>query len=276
MVKTNSENISTRLKLSIQVSLDGLSFCALEKKKNTIVFFKEINFPKKLNPIEILEQIKKQYSVSTFLQKQPEEVEVLFHSHLYSLVPQEYFVEENVSDYLKFSTKIFETDFVTHDDLNGVKIANVYIPFTNINNYFFDKYGEFEYRHVTSVFVEEFLKRERNEQKEQKAYLHKTSSGFDLIVIEQGKLILASSFSCETKEDFIYYLLFAIEQLRLDPEKLRLVLFGKISFDSDYYKIAYRYIRHIEFLQISLGLTFEAEHEPPKAHEHFPLLKSLS
>ena len=272
---TSKKERTNKIKLSIQVSLDGFSFCALEKERNAIIFFKEIAFPKKLNPIEVLKEIEKQYKDSPFLQKQPEEVQVLFHSHLYNFVPQEYFVEENASDYLKFSTKIFETDFVAHDDLDDLGIVNVYIPFTNINNYFFDKYGEFEYRHVTSIFTEEFLKAEQSDQEGEKAYLHKTSSGFDLIIIKQGKLFLASSFSCETKEDFIYYLLFTIEQLRLDPEALKLNLFGKISPDSDYYKIAYRYIRHIDFLQVSFGLTFEAENEPPKAHEHFALLKSL-
>ena len=261
--------------MSIQVSLNGLSFCALDRDRNAVVFLKQVDFGKKLNPIEVLQQIEKVYSKEGFLQTIPQEVEVLFSNELYSIVPENLFSEENASDYLKFNTKILETDFVAQDYLTDQELVNVYIPYTNINNYFFDKYGEFEYRHSTSILVQEFIKGSSDLSGEARIFLNNNASGYDLVVIKEGKLLLTNSFTCETKEDFIYYLLFTAEQLDLDPSTFELVLLGDISEESEEYNIAYTYVRNISFLNTSFGFIFEAEGTLPKGYKHYTLFKSL-
>ena len=271
---TSKEEQISKIKLSIQVSLNGLSFCALERERNAVVFLKQVNFGKKLNPIEVLGNIEKIYLKERFLETIPGEVEVLFSNELYSFVPEKFFTEENASDYLKFNTKILETDFVAQDYLRAHELVNVYIPYANINNYFFDKYGEFEYRHSTSILVEEFLRLE-NSSSEAKIFLNNYASGYDLVVIKEGKLLLINSFTCDTKEDFIYYLLFTAEQLDLDPSTFELVLLGDISEDSEKYRIAYTYVKNISFLKTSFGFIFEAEGTLPKGYKFFTLFKSL-
>ena len=275
METPNKEPENIKLKLSIQVSLNGLSFCALRPEDQKIVFFKEQTFSKKLNPIEVLEQIEKIYEEESFLQNETPEVTVLYSNELYSLVPRKFFNEENASDYLKFNTKILETDFVAHDELEKADMVNVFIPYTNINNYFFEKYGEFEYTHCISVLTDSFLKQNSIEKEGTKMYLNCYSRGFDLVVIKNGKLLLANSFACNTKEDFIYYILFTAEQLELDPLDFQLILLGKITANSDYYQIAYTYIKNIHFLDSSFGYIFAAEGEPPISYMHYTLLKTL-
>lgn len=261
--------------MSIQVNLNGLSFCALLEEKKEIIFFKKLLFQKKLSPTEILQQIEKIYSEEEFLQKKIDEVKVLFSNELYSLVPQKYFEEENISHYLKFNTKILETDFVAHDILNTANVVNVYVPYSNITNFFFDKYGEFEYMHSVSVLIEGLLDLPDAADQQPVVYLNNYRGGYDLIIIRDKKLIFSNSFHCETKEDFIYYLLFTAEQLELDPSEFKLKLLGHIAPNSDYYKIAYTFIRNIEFLETTFGYTFNAVGERPQSFEFFTLLKSL-
>jgi len=40
---------------------------------------------------------------------------------------------------------------------------------------------------------------------------------FEIVVIANNKLILYNSFKYQTKEDYIYYILFTAEQLELNP-----------------------------------------------------------
>lgn len=275
MVKEKNKKQTNNIKLSIQVSLSGLSFCALNRDGNLIEFFKDSRFRRKMNPLETLQQIEKVYAEEQYLNVEPAEIEIIFSNELYSIVPEKFFTEENASDFLKFNTKILENDFVAHDDLPEQKLVNVYIPFTNINNFFFDRYGEFTYRHCVTVLVEEFLKQNKNQAEGEKVYLNRNSSGYDLLVIQKGQLLFSNSFHCETKEDFIYYLLFTAEQLELDPQHFELILLGNITQNSDYYDIAYTYIRKISFLETSFGYHFDAGNTPPKAYRFFSLLKSL-
>ncbi|MGB7784694.1 MAG: DUF3822 family protein [Salinimicrobium sp.] len=275
MVTLNKHPNTKEIKLSIQVSLNGLSFCALLQEEKRILFFKDIVFPKKLNPIQVLQQIEKVYEQEEFLQRDDLEVIVLFSNELYSLVPEKLFKEENASDYLKFNTRILENDFVAYDQLDNFGMVNVYIPYTNINNFFFEKYGEFEYRHCVSILAEEFLKLNKDTEGT-KAYLNCYPGGYDLLVIKNGNLLLANSFKCKTKEDFIYYLLFTAEQLEMDTSEFELILLGKIVEDSDYYNIAYTYVKKISFLETSFGYPYSAKEEPPKGRMQYTLLKALS
>ncbi len=275
MVTQSKEPNNTKIKLSIQVSLNGLSFCALSPPEQRIVFFKEVNFIRKLNPSEVLQQIEKLYDEEEFLKNETPEVTVLFSNELYSLVPEKFFDEQNASDYLKFNTRILETDYVAHDRIEHAGIINVFIPYTNINNFFFEKYGEFEYRHCITSLTENFLKESEPRDEEAKLYVNCYTRGFDLLVIRKGSLLLANSFTCHTKEDFIYYLLFTAEQLELDPKEFELILLGKITANSDYYQIAYRYIKNIRFLETAFGYIFAQKEQPPKGYMHYTLLKAL-
>jgi hypothetical protein len=269
--QSNYENI----KLSIQVSLNGLSFCALSKDEKRIVFFRDIVFSRKLNPAQVLQQIEKQYEQEPFLSNGTPEVIVLFSNELYSLVPTEFFDEENASEYLKYNTKILDTDYVAKDDIVSAEIVNIYIPYTNINNFFFDRYGEFEYRHSVSVLADEFHIQNRFQKEGTRVYLNCFPGGYDLLVYQQGKLILANSFNCSSREDFIYYLLFCAEQLDLDPSSFELILLGRIREKSDYYQIAYTYVKEINFLQSSFGYIFNGKEEPPRGYMHYTLFKAL-
>ncbi|HET7360472.1 MAG TPA: DUF3822 family protein [Salinimicrobium sp.] len=268
----NTENHN--LKLSIQVDLNGLSFCGLNTNANKIVFFKDEHFRKKLNPEEVLQKIETIFKKENFLQKNFDEVLVLFSNELYSIVPKTLFKEENASDYLKFNTKILENDFVAQDYLDR-EMVNVYIPFANINNYFFDIFGEFEYRHCVSVLAQEFLELNKDQKEGTKVYLNNHTWGYDLVIIKNGKLLFANSFLCGTKEDFIYYILFTAEQLDLDPNKFELVLLGHIAQASEYYKMAYTYVKNISFLDTAFGFDYEAGNTPPKGYNYYPLFKIL-
>ncbi len=275
MVTQNNATNKEEIKLSIQVSLNGLSFCALSKDEKRIVFFKDILFSRKLNPAQVLQQIEKQYEQEAFLRNEKPEVIVLFSNELYSLVPQELFDGENCSEYLKYNTMILETDYVAQDEIASAGIVNVYIPYTNINNFFFDRYGEFEYRHCVSVLAQEFHIHNRYQNAGTRVYLNCFPGGYDLLIYQNGTLVLANTFKCTTREDFIYYLLFCAEQLDLDPSSFELILLGRIREHSDYYDIVYNYVREIKFLKTSFGYIFNGKEEPPKGYMHYTLFKVL-
>ncbi len=275
MVTPNKETKTKNLKLSIQVSLNGLSFCALSKEERRIVFFKDLLFTRKLNPSQVLQQIEKLYEQEAFLREENPEVLVLFSNELYSLVPETFFDEEHTSEFLKYNTKILETDYVAHDEISVAKMVNVYVPYTNINNFFFDRYGEFEYRHCVSVLAREFQIQNKYQAEGTRVYVNCFPGGYDLLVYQKGKLQLANSFNCTTKEDFIYYLLFSAEQLDLDPSRFELILLGRIKEKSDYYDIAYNYVKEVKFMDTSFGYIFTSKEEPPKGYMHYPLFKVL-
>ena len=272
MVTTNKET-NTHKKLSIQVSLNGLSFCILNQDANRIEYFKKISFEKQLDPIKLLSKIELTYEQEKELNQSVDEISLVFSNSLFSLVPSELFDENHAASYLKFNTRILKTDFITFDQVTE-DMVNVYIPYANITNYFFDKYGEFEYKHGLSILIESLLKLP-TDTTGPKVYLHTHSNFYELVVIENGKLLFANCFEFDTKEDFLYYLLFTAEQLSLDPEKFELILLGDINKNSPAYKMAWDYIKNISFMGPFHSFSFETEAQPEEELSEYLLLKSL-
>jgi len=259
-------------KLSIQVSLNGLSFCILNQQEKKIVYFKKINFEKQLDPIKVLSQIELTYENETELNQPVKEVVLLFTNSLFTLVPEALFDETNAASYLKFNTKILKTDFIAFDKVSN-EVVNVYIPYANITNYFFDKYGEFEYHHSLTILIESLLKLPK--KVEPVVYVHTHHNSYELVIIENNKLTFANSFDYETKEDFLYYILFTAEQLNLDPDKLELRMIGDISIDSEEYKMTWNYIRNISFLGPFHSFQFTTGNKPKEELSEYLLIKSL-
>jgi|TARA_R100000479_G_scaffold70100_3_gene33793 hypothetical protein len=265
----NNDTINTNKSLSVQISLTGLSFLVTSSDNREVLFFSEEKFDNTTTPEETLTVIDSVINGNEGLQYSFDQVTLLYATNLYTLVPAPLFDEKKASEYLKFNSKILANDFISHDVLKNQDLVIVYVPYININNYFFDKFGSFQYYHATSILIKTILNAEKFSEKT-KVYLHVQVENFDCIVVKNGKLILCNTFSYRTAEDFIYYLLFCMEQLSLNPESTEVVLSGDIEKESNLFDIVYKYVRHVSF--VSDKISFSENTEP---HQHFVLKNSL-
>ena len=231
--------------LSIQVSLSGLSFCVLNTESDTIVFFKRFKFDKKLTPQDVLDKLIHCFNTEEVLRQSFKSVKIIYENELSALVPKPLFNEDCMADYLKFNTKILRSDYITFDTILANDSINVYVPYVNINNYIYDRFGTFGFKHFSTILIETILASEKHSSST-KMYANVCDYHFEIIVTENNQLKLYNTFEYTTKEDFIYYILFTAEQLQLNPEEFLLLLIGDINKDDDLYKIAYNYVRNTE------------------------------
>jgi hypothetical protein len=120
----------------------------------------------------------------------------------------------------------------------------------NINNFFIDQFGSFDYKHANSILVSKLLETSKNDD-DKKMIVNFNPGHFEIVVVQNQKLHLFNSFDYQTPEDFLYYLLFTAEQLNMNPENLKLELLGTISEEDEFYKIAYKYIRNISLFDVA-------------------------
>jgi len=236
-------------KLSILIAQDGFSFCTGNKESHKIAEFKHKAFLSQQSPENLLKELKVAIDYAFSNQETIDKLEVIYSNTLYTLVPNAFFTEENLTDYLKFNTKILATDYVTFDDVETIRAKNVYIPYTNINNYLFEKFGEFSFKHISSSLIE--LAKTQDLKTEVLLHVHPTH--FHIVVFKEGKLQLANSFNYQTKEDFIYYVLFVLEQLELDPLEIPIFIFGEIEKEDSNYNMLSTYVKHLEFFKIDMN-----------------------
>ena len=276
MTKSNKNNedhtTENFYKLSIQVSLNGLSFCVADTLRNTILLSEQLNFGKELSPFEVQRELKDLLRENKVLELDIAETVVIHRNQLFSLVPKALFDKEELANYLKFNAKILANDLIEYDEIESHEIMNVYVPYVNINNYIFDLFGEFEFVHNGTVILESLLK-SAGSSTEPVCFVHIGQQQMDLIIVSKKQLLFYNSFNFRTKEDFIYYILFSLEQLDLDPESIPLRLFGHVEEGDELYNICYEFIRHISiYEQDSIYIsTEEIENQVPE----FTVLNAL-
>ena len=274
---TNPNLDFTKLKeqhISIQLSLDGFSFCIYNKRAKEITALTTFEFESKqtVTDRQHLELIKQLFEQEPLLQPAYADVSITHCNKLVSPVPKPLFDKEQLGSYLKYTVKLLENDYITYDDIANTDMVNVYIPFVNVNNFLIDKYDVFTYKHSSTVLIETLLKAYKNCEGTF-CFVNVLYTHFEIVVLVDKQLKLFNSIDFNTKEDFIYHLLFTAEQLSLNPEEFSLVLLGDIEKESDLYTIAYQYIRNISF--------YEPDKRPVNAekygskHAHFTLLSSL-
>lgn len=247
LLKTNNLNTNQANRLSVQITLYGLSFLIQPSELGKALLI-EKSYDSARTPEELLDELKNAFKNDEKLSESFSQVDVIFGSPFYTLVPSSLFNESKASEYLKFNTKILANDFVSNDLVESHDIQVVYVPFVNINNFLFEKFGNFQYFHSVTVLLKHFLDKEKYAINT-KVFLNVEKGWFDCLVISHGKIVLCNSYPFKSPEDFLYFTLFAFEQLQLNPDQIDVKLFGNIDNTSLLYKLLYKYIRNISFIE---------------------------
>jgi hypothetical protein len=270
MYQNTSVTDKTYRKLVIQVSLNGLSFVTVDTITNKPLTLKTIS----MGNVNVTSKIEDLFGEA--FQKHPElkagydDIVIIHSNNLSTFVPTALFDEEYLGSYLQFNTKVFETDFFAFDELTNYEMNNVYIPYVNMNNYFIDQFGTFDYKHANSILVQKLLEVSKNND-ERKMFVHVSETHFEIVIVQNQKLQLFNTFDYKTPEDFIYFILFTAEQLHLNPESFKLELLGKIKEGDALDNIAYKYVRNVSLFDVSAMQNAFSETEN---REHFILLHS--
>lgn len=259
----------TYKKLIIEVNTSVFNFCVFNTLNNQVIQCK--SYPLETNVV-IDEAIWKIFIQNVILNESYDDVVVLHQTNINTFVPSALFDPNFLGSYLQYNNKVFETDDFAFDYIDTYDLNNIFVPFTQINNYLLEHFNTFDYKNSHSVFVKKMLDLSKNNDEKQ-VYINFKENNFEIVVIKNKQLLLFNSFNYKTIEDFIYYLLFTFEQLQLNPELVPLQFIGNITENSDYFKIAFKYIRNCNLLDVN-ALANNFNISTTETLQHYLLLHS--
>jgi hypothetical protein len=269
---TSGTNKPEDTHLSIQLSLDGFSFCIINEMTDEVLSLHNRSFPNySYTPDKHLDFVKEVFKTEPLLDQKYNSVNVTHVNDLSTLVPRALFDENNLSGYLKYSHKIYKNDFISFDTIPSHDLVNVYIPFVNINNYFLEQFGSFDYEHSSTVFVKNLLDTYKFSEHPH-MFVMVDHDHFEILAIADNKLQLYNYFKYNTPQDFIYYLLFVAEQLEFNPREFEMIFLGKTVANDPIYQIAYKYVKNITFLEVRNKRNLNKDITEDLQRQYFTLL----
>src|SRR5690606_36921361 len=259
---------SSSQKLYIQVSLQNFSYCIKNQSNNQVVDFKSII----LDPFKTIEkQLDFIFDKEATLQSGFDDILVLHNNNLNTFVPTALFDKTALGSYLQYNVKVFPTDYFDYDSIESLQMENVYVPYVVFNNYFLDRFGSFDFQHIHTNLLQHFIHTSANNGTKE-FFVHIADNHFEIVIIENKKLVFFNSYEYQTKEDFLYYILFVMEQLQLNPQEQLVELTGKTDPTSELYQIVYQYVRNVKVADLkTTAQALLTEEEQLK--EHYILLQ---
>ena len=81
-------------------------------------------------------------------------------------------------------------------------------------------------------------------------FLNIVNNKLDLICFDKSSFIFYNSFDFSNDEDVLFYSLFCLKQLKIDPEKVFMSCSGEINLKSSLYLLLYKYVRNIKIIDL--------------------------
>lgn len=252
--------------LSLVAGLDSLSACVLDTRRNKYLAINTWTFQGVYTWPALSEAFDSIVSKNKLLQSTFKSVSAAVVNNRSTLVPNALFDAGSKEKYLSFNHSTEAGEAIMADDLKSIEAKNVYAMSSALEKTLRAQYGNVKMLHHSTTLLESLMLQYKL-QNARKVIVHVQLSHFEVVVLEGKNLLLYNSFAHQTSEDFIYYLLFVCEQMKLNPEQLELVLLGEIERNSAIYTILHKYIRNIRFGERTD--SFEYSYKLDEIPKHF-------
>ena len=248
---------SSHYKMAIQFALGGLSFALLDTETQTFVGLECYQSELLNESNDLFHCLERALEVKGLNDKDFQSVTCLIDERICTFVPKDLFNEKEIATYLEFGFQIHSQD-VLSEPLATENCVNVFAVDKALLHKIRSKWPKAQVRHSSSVFIESSM---RLAPRGKSVFVHVRNRDFDMLIQENGKLLFFNNFKFNTKEDFAYFLMFAMEQNGLSGNDTPVWFSGLLLPASEIVELCKRYILDIRFvedtheLQVSKALT---------------------
>jgi len=252
--ETLDYNLSHTYELSIQVNLNGLSFCILDTVRNKYIALKHQNFSKDSDIDSIITEIEGLLAGDEFLSKKYKSVKLIWLSQKNTLIPNLFFSKENLKTYFEYNFKLDELDEIHFSKLSFIDAYSVYAIPNTIATVFTKHFSSVKFYNQQVPFLNYIFLKHHSEQS--KVFVNINNGSLDIVILEKGKLLFNNSFAFKKDSDINYYIILIFVQFKLNREVNELILSGFIDRKTSTFKNLQKFIKHIKFEKIIEEYTF--------------------
>ena len=203
-------------------------------------------------------------------QVQPKRVILSVYSPVQSLVPAPLFSRDTLRETLSLTNIPGEKDEVYSDSIVS---ANAHLLFSipsSLSDEICRYFPGAMIFHASSSFIENQLRLHKHESETRIAVVFRRKH-IDMVITQGNELRFFNIFETESIEDFMYYLLFCMEQLQLNPDQTPVTCYGEIEKINANWLLGRKYIRNFEFGDKVDGVQLSYGFDTYSAHQYYPL-----
>lgn len=265
--------------LSIRLNPDGLSFSVFSLSHKKYIAVESVYFPDSL-PAQgsslatslYLDLVARVIDEKPWLLQKFNHKCVVYSTRRYTLVPEPLFNNSLAEEYLYFAHKKVEDEKILTCRINSAESQLVFGIETKIFKELHTWFPEMQLLPHLAALIESVVPAFKHTELSDPVFLNINNKQLDIIILKGNRLAFANSFEWRSSSDIVYFLLFVLDQLSLNPGKVPLFLLGETETGDEHYQLIYKYVRNVEFLKRTESYTRTYAMEVVKSHKYFDLL----
>jgi hypothetical protein len=257
-------NLTQSYYLSIQLNLDGLSFCILDPVREKYIAFESKSFPKDQIFDDYLDELEKYIQNTKLLNHKFKAVKLMWLSGKNTLIPNSYFNKDKLKSFFEFNQKLDDLDEIHYNELKYVDAYSIFVLPNQVANIFSKQFHNITYYNQQITFIDRSLYKHHTESK--KVIVNINTDFIDICIIEDGKLLLYNNFVYKTETDILYFILYVFDQFNLDTQHIELFLNGRIEKASSLYNQLHKFIKHLKFDKLPSEFSYSYTFNKVPAH----------
>jgi hypothetical protein len=234
-------------KLLLQLSSISLTFTIFNQELNKFLSIESIDFSEIKRINEIAVRLNDYFNNHDRLKQSYRSVKIFFETNKSTIIPTPLFDPEEKVDFSKFNFLIEDQETLLFDKLNNLDAYLLYTfpnPLIKVVENCFP--GHQHYSH-SGALTESLIILNKNQNNRKTFHVNVRESNLDIHILDGHQLLYFNTFHYTSKEDFIYFIIFVLEQLQLNPEEVELILSGKIDRNSALFETLYKFVRNVSF-----------------------------
>ncbi len=207
----------------------GLSFMLKDNKNKK--FFEYLFAP--THTVQIEKKLQQIIDERNILQETFNQIDIIHHNRLNTLVPQEIFNPETARSLLEKNIKLLANDTVAHEPIDTLEAVNIYVPFDKIKGYL--KAKQINEKHSATIFLRQIkqIRQQSDFMPVFEIFLNIFPHDFQIAVFKNEKLELYNHFAYENEDEFLYYLFFVTETLEINQNNMHIYVAGVDKLDEN-------------------------------------------
>lgn len=200
----------------------------------------------------------------------PSQTIIGVHSSKHSLVPDPLFSKDHLEETLSLTCRLSTLDRFYADPIRSANAHMIYAVEEGFLSETGERFKEASLFHASSAFIESQLRINKHESEPVISVLLRQDD-LDIVITQGGELRFFNIFPYQTSEDFIYYLLFAMEQHQLNPDVATVRCYGEMEKTGAHWMLARKYVRNIILGEAADHLHYSYGFDKLSAHAYFGL-----
>lgn len=257
-------NLTKSYYLSIQLSLNGLSFCIQDAVRKKYIAYSNKNLDRELSFDDYLNTIEDYLSKNDLLNQEYKISKLIWVSNKNTLIPESFFKPNDLKKYFEFNQRLNDLDEIHYNKLKHAGAYSVYVLPNQIANIFIKHFPGLKFYNQQIPFINRNLFKYHSDSI--KAFVNINDEFIDLCLTENGKLLLYNNFTFKADSDIIYYIMYVFNQFNLKPENTELILSGLVDKKSSLYSNLKGFFGQLRFDKLSEDFSYSYTFNKIPAH----------